>query len=218
MPVNAIKFFSKLAIIGVIATAGVSAAQAQSMSQVHMNHVSESWGDTPNEAGLLPTAIAEAEIAVFHANLAAQQLDNLDWMKTHAIHVMNAIDPSMAMEGPGLGYGVKQAAAGVAKHITIAAGEDDASENVKIHAVHISTSANNTLARVAEMIKNIETIQAATTAAAAAPAAEELAKHANQLLEGDDANGDGEISWEEGEGGLRTAEKHMNIMRAGEDM
>ena len=53
------------------------------LAHAHMGHVTDSWGDTPNEMGLLPTAIAEADIAVQHAGFAADQLDNLEWMKTH---------------------------------------------------------------------------------------------------------------------------------------
>ena len=68
-------------------------AMAKNMAHVHMGHVTDSWGDTPNEMGLLPTAIAEAEIAVQHAGFAADQLDNLEWMQTHAKHVLHAVDP-----------------------------------------------------------------------------------------------------------------------------
>ncbi len=193
-------------------------AMAKNMAHVHMGHVSDSWGDTPNEMGLLPTAIAEADIAVLHAGFAADQLDNLEWMKTHANHVLHAVDPSAIEAGPGLGYGVKNAASGVAKHIGFAAESDEATENVKLHAVHVATSANNTVARVDEITQYVRQVQAASTAAEAAPATKQMLRHARQLLDGRDANGDGNVTWQQGEGGLKASEMHMGFMRSGENL
>ena len=204
--------------LGAIAFGGVTAAQAQNVAHVHMGHVSEGWNDTPDGKGFLPTAIAEAEIAVFHAGLAVKQLDNLDWMKTHSLHVLHAIDASAVDAGPGLGYGVKKAAGGVVKHIGFASEADEATENVTLHAVHIASSANNTLARIAELVGFINTIQAASTASAAAPAAQQMLRHASQLLDGRDANGDGSVTWHEDEGGLLNTQKHMGFMRDGENL
>lgn len=207
------------AILGAImAFGGANAALAQNAAHAHMGHVTDSWNDTPNEMGLLPTAIAEAEIAVQHAGFAADQLDNLEWMKTHANHVLHAVDPSAIEAGPGLGYGVKTAASGVAKHIGFAAESDEASENVKLHAVHVATSANNTVARVDEIAQFARQVLAASTAGEAAPAAKQMLRHARQLLDGRDANGDGNVTWEQGEGGLKASEKHMGFMRAGENL
>ncbi len=193
-------------------------AMAENMAHAHMGHVTDSWGDTPNEMGLLPTAIAEAEIAMQHAGFAADQLDNLEWMKTHAKHVLHAVDPSAVGEGPGLGYGVKNATRGVAKHIGFAAESDEATENVKLHAVHVATSADNTLWRVDEVALYAWQVLAAPTAAEAAPAAKQMLRHTKQLLDGRDANGDGNVSWHQDEGGLKASEKHMGFMRAGENL
>ncbi len=205
-------------VCAAMAFGGANVALAQNMAHAHMGHVADSWGDTPNEMGLLPTAIAEAEIAVQHAGFAADQLDNLEWMKTHAKHVLHAVDASAIEAGPGLGYGVKNAATGVAKHIGFAAESDEATENVKLHAVHVATSANNTVARVDEIVQYVGQVLAASTAAEAAPAANEMLRHAKQLLDGRDANGDGNVSWKQDEGGLKASEKHMGFMRAGENL
>ncbi len=193
-------------------------AMAKNMAHAHMGHVTDSWGDTPNEMGLLPTAIAEAEIAMQHAGFAADQLDNLEWMKTHAKHVLHAVDPSAVGEGPGLGYGVKNATRGVANHIGFAAESDEANENVTLHAVHVATSANNTVGRVDEIVQYVQQVLAASTAAEAAPAAKQMLRHARQLLDGRDANGDGNVSWKQDEGGLKASDKHMGFMRAGENL
>ncbi len=201
-----------------MAFGGANAALAQNMAHAHMGHVTDGWGDTPNEMGLLPTAIAEAEIAVQHAGFATDQLDNLEWMKTHAKHVLHAVDPSAIAAGPGLGYGVKHAANGVTKHIGFAAGSEEANENVKLHAVHVATSADNTVARVDEIAQYVGQVLAASKAAEAAPAAKQMLRHAKQLLDGRDADGDGNVSWKQDEGGLKASEMHMGFMRAGENL
>ncbi|MFV2003508.1 MAG: hypothetical protein ACC619_11070, partial [Paracoccaceae bacterium] len=193
-------------------------AQELTPAQVHMGHVTEGWFDTPDGIGLLPTAIAEAEIAITHANLAAQQPDNLDWMKAHSLHVLQAVDASAVMEGPALGFGVGMGGGGVAKHIGLAAEAEGATENIKAHAVHVASAAKNTSARVAEIIANVAAIQAATSAAEAAPIVAQMQQHADQLLNGADANGDGDIGWQEGEGGLLVAAAHMQFMRDGENL
>ncbi|AXX97943.1 hypothetical protein [Profundibacter amoris] len=205
-------------LIFVIILGGFASAARANMAQDQMDHITESWTDTPEQKGLLPMAIAEAEIAILHARVAANQTGDLGWMQKHTRHVMHALDPETINDGPGYGYGVLRAATGVAKHITIAAQQDDASENVKTRAVHVATSANNTVARVAELKGLITRIMAADSAEVAAPMVVQMEALTHQLLDGFDANGDGEITWETGEGGLSECAKHMAIMRAGEGL
>ena len=193
-----------------------AAHTSMTMAQTHMGHVTENWADTPDAMGLLPTAIAEAEIAIFHAGLAAQKLDDLGWMKTHANHILHAIDPSAIANGPGLGYGVLAGAQGTVKHINFAAGSEDASENIKIHAEHVATSAGNVVATVAAIKANIATIEAATDVAVAVEATQANLILTADLLDGADADGDGMVDWTDG--GLNEASKHMGIMAAGEGM
>ena len=206
------------AVIGLAVSGNIDTAMAKSMAHAHMGHVTSGWKDTPGKAGLLPTAIKEAQIAIVHAGLAAKKPGDLGWMKTHTKHVMNAIDPSAVKNGPGLGYGVKKAAAGVAKHIGFAAKSADASKNVKAHSVHVSTTANNTVARAEEIMALAKKVEAATSAKAAAPLVAKINMLAKQLLNGVDANGDGKITWKKGEGGLLEAKKHMRFMRKGEKL
>ena len=194
-------------------------AQADTnMAHVHMGHVLTSWQDTPDQQGLLPTAVAEAEIATQHAGFAAERPDDLAWMKLHIGHVMHAIDPSTMGEGPGLGYGVRQAAAGTAKHIQFAAESEGASDNVKLHATHVATSANNVVAWSDEILSLARQVESAQTAAEAAPLVERIKLLTQAILNGVDANGDGKVSWEQGEGGLAQAQQHMGFMKEGEGL
>jgi len=178
----------------------------------HIGHVANAFADTPNRQGLLPTAIAEARIAAQHASLASRQPTNLDYMKTHAAHVIHALDPSIIATGPGQGYGVKKGAAAVAVHIELAATQPGASANVGLHAKHIATSARNTVVRADQIIALAQRIQAATTAADAAGLVSQMASLADQLINGADANGDARITPDAGEGGLATADEHLKLM------
>ena len=135
---------SALAFVGLALWGATTAAQGNA-AHTHIGHVMDGFGDTPDGQGLLPTALAEAKIAAQHAALAAEEPNNLRAMKRHAAHVLNAVDPSEEDNGPGLGYGVKQAAAGIARHIELAAKSEGASQGVMTHSEHVATSANNTV-------------------------------------------------------------------------
>ena len=184
----------------------------------HLGHVVIAFGDTPNGRGLLPTALAEAQIAIQHAALAARAPTNLDAMKLHAGHVINALDPSILATGPGLGYGVKRASLGVAMHVDLAATAAGASPNVVAHANHVATSARNTAQRCDQAIALAQRIQATTSAADAAALVNQLVSLTQQLVAGVDTNGDGRVTWEVGEGGLQQAQEHVTLLLAGEHL
>ena len=181
---------------------------------VHIGHVLNSFGDTPGKQGLLPVAMTEAKTAAQHAGLAARAT-TLDAMKLHAGHVLNALDPSLVATGPGLGYGMKKAALGVANHIELAAKADSSLANVKTHSVHVATAARAAAARADSAIAVAQKIQAATTIEAAQPLVAQLVALTGQLTTGVDANKDGKIGWDSVEGGLQQAQDHMTLMLAG---
>ena len=201
-----------------LAVAGFATAAAaqDSPAHAHMGHVADGFRGTPDGQGLLPTAVAEAEVAAMHAGLAARDLTNLGAMQTHTGHVQHAIDPSVVENGPGAGYGVKPAAAGAARHISMAADSEGASDNIRTHSTHVATSASNTVARADRILELAAQIQEAESAEAAAPLVEEMAGLASQLFAGLDANEDGRTGWQEGEGGLEQATAHMGFMKRGE--
>ncbi|MEP6619543.1 MAG: hypothetical protein ABJE47_09515 [bacterium] len=183
---------------------------------VHIGHVVNAFNDTPNGQGLLPAALAEARIAAQHATLAARQPANLEYMKTHAGHVINAIDPTIVPVGPGLKYGLRKAALGVATHVELAAGATGASPNVVTHSKHVAMAARNTATRADQLLALAQKVQASTSAADAAALVSQMVSLADQLIAGFDANADGKVGTESGEGGLQQAEDHMKLMLAGE--
>jgi len=196
---------------------GALSAQAHP-SHVHIGHVLTEFAATPERRGLLPTAQAEANVALQHATFAANDPANLDAMKLHAGHVLHALDPALATGGPGLGFGLRPAALGVIQHAGFAAGTQGASQNVVTHAGHVTASAENVVARAERMIEVAQGIQSATTAGAAAPLVAELRALAEQVVNGHDANGDGTVGWQTGEGGLAQVEQHMGFMATGEGL
>ncbi len=207
-------------LLAAIATVAVLAAPAQAQmkqSHAHMKHVLSSWNDTPDKAGLLPMAIEELEIAQQHAALALTKPDDLGSIKLHAGHVINALDPSVEAKGPSRGYGVVKAATGAGKHAGFAAAAGDASDGVKTHAAHVSVSAENVVAWATAAIALAKEIQASTSAADAKTKAEQLQATLETMMNGTDANGDGKITWEKGEGGLEQAAQHMGFMADGEE-
>jgi hypothetical protein len=181
----------------------------------HIGHVVNSFGDTPGTMGLLPVALAEAKTAAQHAGLAGKAA-NLDGMKLHAGHVINAMDPTIVVAGPGLGYGMKKAALGVATHIELAAKAAGASQNVIMHAEHIATASRNAAAKADQIISLSQKVQASTTTADATALLSQIVALCDQVLNGVDAAGTGRVTWQTG--GLQQAEEHVNLMLMGEHL
>jgi hypothetical protein len=204
-------------LFALVLAAGVS-AQTPAGVKTHVGHVMTSFNGTPMNQGLLPTAVAEAKIAAQHAALAMKASGNLDQMKLHAGHALHALDPMIETSGPGLGYGVKRAAQGVAQHVELAAKVEGASKNVMTHANHVATSAGNVVKWADELIGVAREIRAASNAAQVNAHLPHLNSVAQQLYPGVDANRDGNTGWQAGEGGLQQAETHMGLMMKGEGL
>lgn len=185
-------------------------------AHMHIGHVVTGFPRAPEGAGLLPTALAEAQTASQHAGLALRDPANLGAMQTHAAHVLHAVDPSQVENGPGQGFGVIAGAEGVAQHVELAAGADGASDAVKTHATHVAAAARAVADRAREVAGLAAEIGEAQDAAAAAEIAERMRTLADQLVAGADVNGDGQIGWGDGEGGLQHAEQHMGFMTEAE--
>ncbi len=167
---------------------------------------------------------AEADDRAVPGHWGMRDLASLEGMKRHGGHVLHAVDPSQIeqhfdiaadewiRQGPGSGYGVKKAAENVAAHIEMAAKVEGAPQGVITHSVHVATSSRNTAKRAEEIAALAKQVQAAGAAEEARPLFEELNEKVSQLLAGVDANADGRVGWQEGEGGLDTVQQHMNLM------
>jgi hypothetical protein len=205
-----------LAAIALAIAPAALAAQAGNAAHTHIGHVADAFRGTPEGKGLVPTAIAEANVVAQHAALAARDPNNLQSAKTHAGHVLHAIDPSLAESGPGAGYGLKPAVTAAINHIGLAAKAEGASQAVTTHAGHITASLNNTAQRADRIAEIAKQIQAAEAGTDVAPLITEMNTIAAQLVPGNDANGDGRVGWQENEGGLQQAEQHVGLLKTAE--
>jgi len=184
----------------------------------HIGMVAHAFEETPNGQGLLTTAVTEAAIVAQHVELANQAGSSLADVQLHVAHALHALDPAFAVGGPGLGYGVRLAASNAAAHLTIAASDASASDNVRMHVEHITVILANVMGRVDEMTSLALQIQAATSIATATPLLARLTAQCETLVAGRDLNGDDRIGWQAGEGGLRQATFHMKLLERGEGL
>lgn len=208
-----------LLVAGPVSTAAQEEADTAQDEQerppalTHVHHVSETFRGTPEEMGLLPTAMAEAEIARQHATLAARDPSDVDAMKRHVGHVLHALDPSAVESGPGLGYGAIRAAERTAHYIALAAASIGATPPIQTHAEHIETAARNAVVNGTAAAEIAQEILESEDAATAAELLEEMTELTTAMVEGVDADGDRRVGWQEGEGGLVQAETHLGLLR-----
>jgi hypothetical protein len=198
--------------VPVVATPVATIAVPPGAAGVHVGHVVNAFMDTPNSMGLLPVALAEARVAAQHATLATRGTTDLAAMKLHAGHVLHALDPSVVTTGPGRGYGLLRASAGIASHIELAAKAEGAPPGVTTHAPHIAAAARATGARADAIIAIAKKIQAATEASEAATLVTQMASLCDALLAGADLNSDGRIGVDGGEGGLQMVQQHVGLL------
>lgn len=179
----------------------------------HLNHIMSGWEEAPSGQGLLALAVAETQVASRHATLAVRNSDNLEAMKSHARHVLHALDPTLVEEGgPGLGYGIVRVCEDIADHIQLAVEAEGFGGNIANHAPAVIQSADNAAGWAREMIDVAQRIQAAETAEAAEPLAIRLRTLATRVVSGADLNDDDEVRWQDGEGGIMHIQEHMNLL------
>lgn len=219
-----------------LVTALPAAAQAPAnAAHGHIGHVMTSWKDTPGAKGFLPTAIADAQVAM-------EQIERADlegrindfWL--YGGYVLNALDPGaetdallktayarlptnyIKIDVPGTGYGIKRAVAGALQHVQLAATSEGASDNVKTHAAHVSASLENVVKWTDEAIATARKLLEAKDVGGGQVLVDELTYQIGQIAIGTDANNDGQTGWQAGEGGLRQANTHMRLMMKGEGL
>jgi len=194
-------------------SAGGGRGAAQQTIRTHVGHVADAFQDTPEGRGLLATAIAEAEIAQRHATLASNDTTNLETIKLHVGHVLHAVDPTVVTSGPGLGYGLKQAAENAVRHLRMAEDTEGASTGVRARARAVRWASMNVVDRANEIVEIGGRIRAATTASEAAALLDDLTELTDAVIEGEDANRDGGIGYRRGEGGLEVARQYLATLK-----
>ncbi len=84
------------------------------------------------------------------------------------------------------------------------------------HSNHVATSAGNVVKWSDEILKTAQDVRSATDAKVAAGHVAHLNMLAQQLGAGVDADKNGQVGWQAGEGGLQMADMHMNLLLKGE--
>ena len=193
-----------------------TAAPGASEVRAYIGHIADAWRNTPNTMGLLPALEAEAEVAARSAAAAVQKPDDLEWIKARIRGVRHAIDATTEATGPGLGYGAVVAAREITGQVQAAARVEGASENVKVHAKHVATSARNIVTWSEEIVRLSDDVLATGSASRAAGWVKAIRGLTGQIRNGVDADGDGKITWVQGEGGIAEVKKHLGFLKRGE--
>ncbi|MDH3272505.1 MAG: hypothetical protein OEN56_14305 [Gemmatimonadota bacterium] len=179
-----------------------------------LDYLTEAYFDTPGGLGLIPAAMAEAEIATEHVRLAGREAFNLSNMTRHMAHVIHAIDPTEVGGGPGLGYGFKRAAEAAGAHVSQAMRAEGERPGVfDFHAPYMERAARSAAQRADEAIRLARQVQRATSASQGLGLVERLARAVRAMAYGEDRDGDGRIGYSDDEIGLAQAEYHLAIVR-----
>ncbi len=190
-------------ITGELKDGAIVAAKIEAIpAHLHLGHVMTNWRDTPANVGFLIAAISDGRVAAVHADLAAKSADDLEAMKLHAGHVLNALDSSVEPKGPGSGYGVRKAATGALQHLEFAVQAEGVTDNVKTHAAQVSASLNNVLQWTDQAVNLAQKIRTATTAAQAAVMVNDLTALTKNISER----------------GLQQAKTEMDLIMKGEGL
>jgi hypothetical protein len=230
-----IRRWASLALAPIAGLSIIAAQAPASPAHAHIGHVMTSWKETPGTKGFLPTAIADAQVAMEQVERADLEGRINDFV-LYGGYILNALDPGaeteallktayarlptnyVTIEVPGTGFGVKRAVAGALQHVQLAAKSDGASENVKTHAAHVAASLENVARWTDEAIATTRKLLVAKDVGGGQILVDELTAQIGQIAIGTDANGDGQTGWQTGEGGLRQANTHMRLMMKGEGM
>jgi hypothetical protein len=180
--------------------------------------------DTPKTVGYGVGLVQEARMMLTHANLARSSAvaGNRNAARLHTEHVINILvgnsDPRYAdyngdgkIENPGDGFGLLRYAANVDYEMLIAAESQGVTDHIAERAFATTLVIANFAPAAGEntwsdqLIAQAEAVLAAATAADALPLTTAMRTLATQILNGVDANENGEVEAIAGEGGALTA-------------
>ncbi|HLF29046.1 MAG TPA: DUF420 domain-containing protein [Anaerolineae bacterium] len=186
--------------------------------------------DTPDNVGYLLGLRQQAQIVSDHVSLTDLALgpQDLVGIHRHAEHLVNAIEglpgPNFGdLDGdgrvlnPGDGYGLLSAGGSmgyiesVIVHAQTAIDAPDATAEIKLHAGHVIISAQNAQTWAEQLNAKALELARVQDVAAARALLDEMRPLAENLLNGVDTNGDGQIAPISGEGTIATAYEHAQF-------
>ncbi|MCL4261987.1 MAG: DUF420 domain-containing protein [Anaerolineae bacterium] len=180
-------------------------------------------GDAPAAYGL--GARLQTEELLRHAEFVQTAYDLLSIAdaKRHAEHIVNLLqgtqgaqfgdlDGAHGVQNPGDGFGIIPYVAQMQATAVQAAAAPDATDAIRIHSSHVVMAADNALAWAAQIEEAALQITSAASVGDIGPQVDIITQVSQLLLNGADANGDGEVA--PNEGGIFTAYQHTQYMAA----
>lgn len=92
------------------------------------------------------------------------------------------------------------------------------SENITVHTTYMAPALADVVEWTDEAIAVAERLQLAPNVTEGTSLATRLDALCRSIRYGRDANGDGIVGWQRGEGGLAQAIQHMNLLKRGEGL
>ncbi len=174
------------------------------IAHVHIGHALSGVHVTPGQAGYLLVAEERAAVVRDLARGAA----TAESVPQAKAGVAAAVDATMSDDGFGLRHSLVQAS----NHITFAATSDDASANIRASAPQFAKD----IVRVVERCELIgllgKDVAATTDAAEVRSLATEIARLAEQNIEGEEADGDGVVGGKPAEYGMKQLRRQLDRM------
>jgi hypothetical protein len=168
-------------VTGVLTDKGIAISRIEPpLVHAHIGHVMIAWRDTPGQVGLLTIAQSDTRIAAAHALLLSKAA-SIEEMKTHAGHVLHALDPSLEKAGPASGYGAKRAAAGAMQHVGFTAAVETASALVKDHAGKTSAVLTDAIVAIDRGIAAAQKVRASASPSEATAPVQDVASAIEEI-------------------------------------
>jgi plastocyanin len=192
----------------------IYSGQIPPQAYVHVKHVMSGFPETPEKIGLVPGALEQESVLSQHVTFLLDSIakNNLPLAKRHLEHIHNIatgndgakdIDGNGKMEvvPPGDGFGIFKYLTTAVQHADLAAKTADASDNIKVKANQIKTTAANASTTLTQIQDLVVKAAATTKAADMKPLADQIAQLNDTVVKGvPDASG--AVSPTKGSGGL----------------
>ncbi len=173
---------------------------------------------SPGSVGVLQAGIAETFVASEYAWLAGRDSANVNAMRSNMVHVLNAVDPSEASTGAGLGYGVRTAAQELLQRVEAVESTDGVPDRVRFHLPFMRRAAEGALLRANEVVALARQVQRSSSVGQTLELLDDLRVAVRAMGYGIDADGDNLIGNSAEEAGLAQAWYHLNLVYRSEQV
>lgn len=212
------RFLSVAVSALILGSQGFTVSAQSTRADSIVRSLSEFAEETPGNEGYLTIAETEATAALEHVALALSEPGSLDAIRVHLGHVDFVYSPAEGEAGPGTGYGLRSALLNVRESIQALLKSRGTPGSVREHADHMQASFANVYEwwsmSYAPLREGLRSRDGRDAVRAHAGRLEELLE---RMVNGVDADGDGTVGWQEGEGGLAQMRQHLTLLSEATD-